>query len=685
MTNKKEQLLLKMLVVFIILQPILDILSRGAILGIIPNISRYVKPLFVFGLTAYLLLFYSPKKKRWLIYIGAFLVLVIGHIWLLQALLVSREVIMHEFRFLVNIAYMLSLYISFDTLVYYSEDKEAMYKTLKKTVLYTFIAYFVLYLLAVFTNTSGLTYEIADKHKLGFKGWYDSGQIFGHAYSMMLPLLMYVTMDPKKKWYIRSLTLLLFIASVSLIGTRVPYFITFIVLILYLIITIGIKLFNKSHVPNYFNIVFVLIMVLGMFFTYRYTPVKHNIDLNNQALSTDISAYDLDKESGLEIVDPIILQSMHPDKDITELLSYNIKANEASVYLIELFESGKLHPSNMRKKQITYATYKYRVGDFKYKVFGLGFLNQNESLALESDFTMALFSFGILGFILFLIIPVKEFIHATIYIIKNLAIIDFETYMLYMGLGIFFSTSIYAGYTYIYTNYSIFLIILITLLRIKRDTLKKTTIKDNKISFLMLHLGYGGIETAVINSANMLNKEYEVELISLYNLEKNQTNRINDGIKVKYLYNDGPNREAFLDSVRKKQLFKIIKEGFKAVYILILKKVLIIREIRNSDSKFLISTRMEFSTLLSKYGYQANVKIAEEHRYHNNETKYINTIKDKYYNIDYLFALTKTLYDDYHEFLKNNSHTKIELVPNLLYDKANGVSKLDKKRNCYNE
>ena len=83
--------------------------------------------------------------------------------------------------------------------------------------------------------------------------------------------------------------------------------------------------------------------------------------------------------------------------------------------------------------------------------------------------------------------------------------------------------------------------------------------------------------------------------------------------------------------------------------------------------------------MLSKYGNNNTVKIAQEHRYHNNDKKYINTIKNKYNNIDYLFALTKCLYNDYKEFLKNNKHTKVELVPNMLYEIPKCNSKLDKK------
>ena len=680
MKQEKSKKLLNIILLFVLLQPLLDILSRGAILGYIPRISTYIKPLFVFLLMGYLLLFHSPKKGRWIIYLTLFIILILGHTYILYRLFVSTDVIIHELRFMINILYMVSIFICLDILHFYCGNKEEMYKQIKKTIMYTFIIYFILYLIAILTNTSGLTYEIADKNKLGFKGWYDSGQILGHAYSIMLPLLMYVIMDPKKKWYERALIMLIFFISVSLIGTRVPYFITIIVSILYLVITIFIKLFNKTHKPNYFNITFMFLALIGMLFTYKYTPLKHNMDLNSKALGTAISTYDLKKESGYyETYTIDELKVMYPDKDIKVAAKYNNWSRESSEYLINMFESGKIHPSNMRKKQISYAAYKYKISDFIYKMFGLGFLNQYDSLALESDLTMAIFSFGILGFILFLILPLGEFILSTIFIIKNLKIVDFETYLLYMGLGIFFCISIYAGYTYIYTNFSIFLVLLIMMLKIKRDTLRTNLIKENKISFLMLHLGYGGIETAVINSANMLDKEYNIELISLYNLRNNQVSRINENISIKYLYNGEPNKEAFLNSLKNKKYFKTLFEGIKAIYILLLKRLLIIREICNSDSKYLISTRSEFSTLLSKYGSSANIKIAEEHRYHNNDIKYINTIKYKYYNIDYLFALTNTLYDDYKVFLKNNSHTKVYLVPNIIESIPNKKSTLDKK------
>ena len=48
MKEKQQQLILKIILIFVLLQPIFDVLSRLAIKGYIPNISTYLKPLFVF-------------------------------------------------------------------------------------------------------------------------------------------------------------------------------------------------------------------------------------------------------------------------------------------------------------------------------------------------------------------------------------------------------------------------------------------------------------------------------------------------------------------------------------------------------------------------------------------------------------------------------------------------------------
>ena len=386
MDTKKYQKILKIVLIFVLLQPIFDILSRLAILGYIPNISTYLKPLFVFGMTTYLLLHYSPKRISWLTYISIFIILIIGHTYLLYTLLIDKNVIFHELRFMINILYMISIFIIFDTLNYYTNDKKEMYRKIKKTIFATLIIYMILYIVAIITHTSGLTYEISDVNKLGYKGWYDSGQILGHAYSVVLPLITYIALDPKKKWYLRVLSILLFILTASLLGTRVPYFITIIVFILYLIVTILTKILNKYHKINYFNVIYIVGCIITLIAIYPFTPVKKNMDINNTSKSTSINKYDLKQESGYyNILNEEALNEKYPNQNIKPLIEYNLWSRASSEYLIKLFEGNELHPSNMRYKQIIYANQKYKLSSIKYKIFGLGFLNQDTSLAIESD------------------------------------------------------------------------------------------------------------------------------------------------------------------------------------------------------------------------------------------------------------------------------------------------------------
>lgn len=671
MTKKKQHNLIRIILLFVLLQPLFDIISFLSIRGFISfNISTYFKPLFVFFIAFYMVFWYSSIKKKWFTYIFFFLLFLIGHFYLLFNLLVPMATILHEFRFIVNIVYMIALFIAMLTIYYHYEDKEELLSKIKKILMFTMLLYGVLLIVSVISGTSAMTYEYSDKSKLGYKGWFDSGQILGHALSILFPILLYTVLRPQQKWYIKIGYLCLLITMVSLLGTKVPYYIVFIVLILYLIISLGIKIFNKEFKRNYFNIIVVFISIAVMTFMYQYTPVAYNTNLNNMNASIGLDSYDMDSIDGSKNVKSFEnLIKENTDTDVSRLVEYNQWNIEASSYLVDLFEQGVVHPSNMRSKQFFYSLKKFQLSSLEYKFFGIGYLNQEDTLAIESDFFMAFFCFGILGFLLTLTLPILEFLKTTIFILKNLKKVDLETYLLYMGLGIFFCISIYAGYTYIYTNFSIFLVMLVIMLKIKIDIVKMNIKKDKKvksIDFLLLHLGYGGIESATINSANALCKKYDVRIISFYKLSKNQVNKLNKNIKVEYLYDGSPNREEFKSAFKSFDVIGIFREGIKAFNILIKKKLLVIKYIIKCKSDAIVSTRVEFNILLSKYGKFDTLKIAQEHHYHNNDKKYINKIRNCYYGIDYLCALTTTLKNDYEEFLKNNVNTEVILLPNMI-------------------
>ena len=683
MDEKKHRSILKIMSIYIILQPFFDILSNLYIdKHISIPISTYVKPIFVFSICTYLFFKYSHDKVKWFIYACVFIILIAGHTILLHNIGTPNDTILNELRVMINIVYMLSLYIIYKILYVNCNDKKGMLVYLKKTVLCTFFIYSLLFLIAVLTKTGGMTYEYADLDKKGFKGWFDSGQILGHSISIMFPIMFYLAMKPRNKWYIRVLLIFPIILTSMLIGTRVPYIIVLASLVIYLIISIFCMFVIRYHKTNIFNLIFTVILVIVMVSLYKFTPLHYNVQFNIDNLKKDISEYNMEEIDGsinIIHVDEAISSSKGNLKD---LKNYKKMCIVSTNYLRDSYYSNKVHPSDTRNRQYYYSKYKYIHSKLEYKLFGIGYMNQDNLLAIESDFYMAIFSFGILGFICFLLLPVLEFIKSTIYLLKNIKYNDLEIYLLYLGIGVFFSISIFAGYSYMYTNFSINLVLLITLLKLKMsisESMKKKA-KPKDIAFLLLHTGYGGIESATINTANELVKKYNVTFISFYKLKNNQVGEINKKIKIKYLYNGGPNRNEFKDAVRSKNIFKILKEGIKSVEILIKKELLIIKEIRKYNGDALISTRMEFNILLSKYGKESYNKVALEHCHHNNDKKYINNIKKKYYNIDYLFALTSSLKSDYEKFLEgNNSHTKVIHVPNMLTKTDTAISDLKNK------
>ena len=74
---------------------------------------------------------------------------------------------------------------------------------------------------------------------------------------------------------------------------------------------------------------------------------------------------------------------------------------------------------------------------------------------------------------------------------------------------------------------------------------------QKKITILCLHLGYGGIEVAITNLANMLIDKYDVEIISQYNIYGKPVYELDSRIKVKFLFEGTSNRKEFFDYLKK--------------------------------------------------------------------------------------------------------------------------------------
>ncbi len=194
-----------------------------------------------------------------------------------------------------------------------------------------------------------------------------------------------------------------------------------------------------------------------------------------------------------------------------------------------------------------------------------------------------------------------------------------------------------------------------------------------KVSLLALHLNYGGVEKSIINQANMLCEDFDVELAVTYKIEDKPAFYLNPKVKVIYLTDVVPNKNDFIKAVKHLNIIKAFKEGIKSIKVLYLKSHTMKEYIKKSNSDVIISSRIEFTRLLR---YSDKIKVAEEHRHHNNDQKYINSLRKALKGVDYLVNVSNDLNSFY---TKEMSFLKCKLIPNSLDDEEEVISPLDTK------
>ncbi len=171
-----------------------------------------------------------------------------------------------------------------------------------------------------------------------------------------------------------------------------------------------------------------------------------------------------------------------------------------------------------------------------------------------------------------------------------------------------------------------------------------------KITFLALHLGFGGVEKAICNQANILCESYKVEIVSTYKLYDTPPFYLNPRVKVTYLIDDlKPNKEEFFKAFNSKNIPAIFKQTYISLRVLYLRKSRMKKAVRNLSSDIIISTRVLYNKLLTKNRPEDSVIIAQEHVHHNNNEKYIRKITSSVKYMDYFMPVSielKEFYED---------------------------------------
>lgn len=200
-----------------------------------------------------------------------------------------------------------------------------------------------------------------------------------------------------------------------------------------------------------------------------------------------------------------------------------------------------------------------------------------------------------------------------------------------------------------------------------------------KVSILSLHLGYGGIEKSVAALANMLVDDYEVEIACTYKLFEKSVFPVDDRVKIVYLTSVKPNRDKIKKALRKKQLFKLVKETFYALKVLRLREKTMISYIKNCDSDVVIATRDIFDEWLGKYGQDKVLKIGWEHNHYHGDFKYAANITRSNKQLDYLVLVSNSLRAFYEKELIK-SKCQVVYIPNVIEGIPEKIAPLDEKR-----
>lgn len=201
-----------------------------------------------------------------------------------------------------------------------------------------------------------------------------------------------------------------------------------------------------------------------------------------------------------------------------------------------------------------------------------------------------------------------------------------------------------------------------------------------KVTILALHLGYGGIEKSIAALANLLVDEYEVEIISSYQLFDKPAFDIDPRVEVRYLITKfKPNREAWKASLKHLRPISFVKESFNSVMTLALRRSTMIRAIENCHSDIIISTRDLFNTWLGNYGKKSCYKIGWEHNHYHGDMSYADKVTKSAKNLDALVLVSDSLRKFYKKQLANTK-CKCFYVPNILDTVPERLSKLNEKR-----
>ena len=620
--TKKE----KAVLIYLLLLPIIDVITslmtRFGDFNL--SLGMIVKGLTIVFSVIYIFFFSKSKWRRKSIvyfFVLAFFFLMYilfkNEIWQTSSYLTE---ITFAFRYFYFVVILLGVANIFD-------DCEIDNKLIRKVFFISSLIYAGLMLVPLITNTSFSSYEATEFG--GDNGWFYAANETGAITTLLLLGTMCLFDNKNKPLILIFIPILL---SIVFIGTKVSYLgmilATIAIIIFYLIK-------NKKQ-----GIILSVMLGVILVWTCTYSPALANLEGNSQRI---------ENERRSKVADKKLDQYIH-NKNIAKLVELALNGRE------EFFLNDMLL---------------YIDEDPADKLFGLGWTMcqedscDYENMIVEIDYFDVFFHYGIVGFIVYFI----PLLYIAIDFFKSKKTKETYYYLVFLLLGLMISSI--AGHVLSAPAVSIYLILIIYMMYQSYEF----KINDKEVTILALHLGHGGVEKYISSLCKMLPKDFKINVISTYKLYPKPVYDFAKDINITYLIDGGPNKEEFKQAIKDKKFISIIKEGFKSLRILYLRRRKNIKAIRNIHSKYIITTRILHNKLVCEYANKNIIKIATEHNYHNDNKKYYHKVINSIYDFDYFVLVSEPLLKFYQDKVK---HAKCIYIPNT-------IDYLPKKGTCLNE
>ena len=466
MKKIKEIKLEDILVLFIILCPILDMLSfifRNHF-GTSKSPSTFLRPLI--PVVAIVIIFFKNKIKLKL-FIGFCIYAIYGIIHLILYKLnitgISYGTLSHEAQYIINYSYMiLNLFIYI--FMFYKKDTAK----LKNGVLIALAIYIISIYISILTGTSSSTYV----EGMGYKGWFEQGNSLSSIF--MLGLLLIMPLGKNKKYikYLLPLLILIGIFLTTLIGTRVGMFGFVLVCIAYIAIEASIAIKNKLKLNKKVIIVLSLIAIvlIGIVVFAGSTTLQRRKHLE----SIENNIIDSTTGEASHIGGDILKFKEEIEAGVTEEGKYSEAEKQSILELYEFANEHNVKNTDRRTQQLAYNVFLVKnQRSLPLILFGNGHLNNYGELILEMEIPAFLLNFGIIGFVLYFVPFLSIFIYGVYIFLKKFKVVDTEFMMYLVGCFVAFALSFFAGYTFFNSSTMMIIIVLNIMLLNKCEEMKK--------------------------------------------------------------------------------------------------------------------------------------------------------------------------------------------------------------------